>query len=135
MELDIGVGWWLYNIVNVLNTTEMYTLKWLSLGFPCCAVVGSPPAKAGDAGSSPGPGGSHMPQSGKAHASQLLRLRSGGREPLLLTPTCLEPMLHNKRSHRNEKPAHRKEGWPPLATTRESPCAATKIPRSQKLIN
>ena len=28
------------------------------------------------------------------------------RVPQLLKPTCLEPMLHNKRSHRNEKPTH-----------------------------
>ena len=27
--------------------------------------------------------------------------------PQLLKPTCLEPMLRNKRSHCNEKPAHR----------------------------
>ena len=27
----------------------------------------------------------------------------------LLRPACLEPMLHNKRSHRNEKPAHPNE--------------------------
>ena len=26
--------------------------------------------------------------------------------PRLLKPVCLEPVLHNKRSHRNEKPAH-----------------------------
>ena len=32
-------------------------------GFPGGAVVGNPPANAGDTGSSPGPGGSHMPQS------------------------------------------------------------------------
>ena len=29
-------------------------------GFPGGAVVGNPPASAGDTGSSPGPGGSHM---------------------------------------------------------------------------
>ena len=28
-------------------------------------------------------------------------------KPQLLKPVCLEPVLHNKRSHRNEKPAHR----------------------------
>ena len=33
-------------------------------GFPGGAVVGSPPASAGDTGSGPGPGGSHMPRSG-----------------------------------------------------------------------
>ena len=29
--------------------------------------------------------------------------------PQLLKPTCLEPMIHNKRSHHNEKPAHHNE--------------------------
>ena len=32
-------------------------------GFPGGAVVKNPPANAGDMGSSPGPGRSHMPQS------------------------------------------------------------------------
>ena len=27
----------------------------------------------------------------------------------LLKPVCLDPVLHNKRSHRNEKPTHRNE--------------------------
>ena len=31
------------------------------------------------------------------------------RVPQLLKPMCLEPMLRNNRSHRNEKPAHRNE--------------------------
>ena len=55
--------------------------------------------------------------------------------PQLLKPTHLEPVLRNKRSHRNEKPAHRNEEWLPLDATRESPCAATKTQCSQKLIN
>ena len=33
------------------------------MGFPGGAVVKNPPANAGDMGSSPGPGRSHMPQS------------------------------------------------------------------------
>ena len=38
--------------------------KALNLGdFPGGAVVKNPPANAGDMGSSPGPGRSHMPQS------------------------------------------------------------------------
>ena len=45
------------------------------LGFPGGAVVGSPPANAGDAGSSPGLGRSHMPRSGWAREPQLLSLR------------------------------------------------------------
>ncbi|KAJ8788184.1 hypothetical protein J1605_005483 [Eschrichtius robustus] len=35
--------------------------------------------------------------------------------PQLLKPTRLEPVLRNKRSHRNEKPAHRNEEQPPLS--------------------
>ena len=36
--------------------------KWIP-GFPGGAVVKNPPANAGDTGSSPGPGRSHMPRS------------------------------------------------------------------------
>ena len=45
------------------------------MGFPGGAVVGSLPANAGDMGSSPGPGGSHMPRSDWAREPQLLSLR------------------------------------------------------------
>ena len=38
-------------------------------------MVGSPPADTGDAGSSPGPGGSHMPRGNWAREPQLLSLR------------------------------------------------------------
>ena len=44
-------------------------------GFPGGAVVKSLPANAGDTGSSPGLGGSHMPRSGWAREPQLLSLR------------------------------------------------------------
>ena len=44
-------------------------------GFPGGAVVESLPANAGDMGSSPGLGGSHMPRSNRARESQLLSLR------------------------------------------------------------
>ena len=70
-------------------------------------MVKNTPANAGDMGSSPGPGGSHMPRSNKASAPQILSLRSRAREPRLLKPARLEPVLRDKRSHRNEKPAHR----------------------------
>ena len=69
-------------------------------------MVGNLPANAGDTGSSLGPGRSHMPRSNKARAPQLLSLHSRAREPQLLKPAHLEPVLRNKRSHRNEKPAH-----------------------------
>ena len=44
-------------------------------GFPCGAVVENLPANAGDMGSSPGLGRSHMPRSDKAREPQLLSLR------------------------------------------------------------
>ena len=44
-------------------------------GFPSGAVVENLPANAGDTGSSPGLGGSHMPWSNYAHEPQLLSLR------------------------------------------------------------
>ena len=44
------------------------------MGFPGGAVVESLPASAGDTGSSPGLGGSHVPRSGWAREPQLLSL-------------------------------------------------------------
>ena len=52
--------------------------------------------------------------------------------PQLLKPVHLEPVLRSKRSHRNEKPAHRNKEWPPLTAARESPRAAVKTQCSQK---
>ena len=46
---------------------------------------------------------------------------------------CLEPVLRNKRSHRNEKPVHHNKEEPPLAATRESLRTATKTQCSEKL--
>ena len=84
-------------------------LKSVFLGFPGGAVDKNLPANAGDTGSIPGPGRSHMPWSNEARAPQLLSLRSRAREPQLLKPAHLEPVLRNKRSHCNEKPTHHKE--------------------------
>ena len=49
--------------------------EWVKGGFPGGAVVESLPANAGDTGSSPGLGRSHMPRSNWARAPQLLSLR------------------------------------------------------------
>ena len=47
-------------------------------------------------------------------------------------PARLEPVLHNKRGRDSERPAHRDEKWPPLATTGESPRTETKTQHSHK---
>ena len=49
---------------------------------------------------------SHIPWNNRARVPQLLSLHSRAREPQLLKPAHLEPMLRNKRSHHSEKPAH-----------------------------
>ena len=66
------------------------------LEFPSGPVVKNLPAHAEDTGSIPGPGRFHMLWATKPmHLSYQVH--------------ALEPMLHNKRSHRNEKPPHCKE--------------------------
>ena len=57
------------------NTEHKYLRKKKGRGFPGGAVVESLPANAGDTGSSPGLGGSHMPRSSWAREPQLLSLR------------------------------------------------------------
>ena len=83
-------------------------------------MVGNLPVNAGDTGSSPGLGRSHMPRSDWAHEPQLLNLSiwslcSAIREAAIV-----------------KKPAHRDEEWPPLAATRGSPRTETKTQHSQK---
>ena len=74
--------------------------------FPGGAVVKNPPGNAGDTGSSPGPGRSHMPRSKQAHAPQLLSLRSRPHEPELLSPhaTTTEARAPRARAPQQEKP-------------------------------
>ena len=57
-----------------LESQTLFKNHWAG-GFPGGAVVESPPANAGDTGSSPGLGGSHMPRSGWAREPQVLSLR------------------------------------------------------------
>ena len=65
-----------------------------SLGFPDGAVVENLPANAGDTGSSPGLGRSHMPRSNWAPEPQLLSLRvwslcSATRETAIVRGPCI----------------------------------------------
>ena len=68
----------------------------------------------------------HMLQGNYACVPQLL-------SPLTASTEALEPMLHNKRSHHNEKPLHSLQ----LQSARQSPepdkaCAWQQDPCSQK---
>ena len=55
-------------------------------GLPTCSVVKNPPANAGDVGSTPGAGRSHMAQSNQAQEPQVLSLCSRAQELGLLRP-------------------------------------------------
>ena len=56
------------------DVTLMWNLIFKNEGFPCGAVVENLPANAGDTGSSPGLGRSHMPWSNWTREPQLLSL-------------------------------------------------------------
>ena len=62
-------------LLLIIFRTSNSLSKTYSRGFPGGAVVENLPANAGDTGSSPGLGGSHMPWSNQAHEPQLLSLR------------------------------------------------------------
>ena len=76
------------------------------MDFPGGAVVKNPPANVGDMGSIPGLGRSHVTRSNKAHAPQLLSLRSRAREPQLLSPHATTTEAHTPRARapQQEKP-------------------------------
>ena len=88
--------------------------------FPGGAVVESPPANAGDTGSSPGLGGSHMPWSGWARGPQLLSLcvwslcsatreaaiARGPRTPMRSGPRS--PQVEKALAQKNEDPTQPK---------------------------
>ena len=63
------------NALERLDESKLEKKKKPSRGFPGGTVVKNLPANAGDTGSSPGLGGSHMPRSGWAREPQLLSLR------------------------------------------------------------
>ena len=81
-------------------------------------MVKNLPCNARDTGSTPGPGGSHMPQGSSPHASGQLGLCTTTTEPILWSPQApstepmynywslcnLEPVFLSKRSHLSEKP-------------------------------
>ena len=94
----------------------------------------NPHASAGDMGSTPGLGRSHMPWSNQAHAPQLLQ-------------PCTEPVLHERSRHMRSRcsttrgagaarpersPCSTTREEPPLTTTRESLCRAAETQLNQK---
>ena len=61
--------------MDLIKIKDLSASKYIIKGFPGGTVVESLPANAGDTGSSPGLGRSHMPRSDWACEPQLLSLR------------------------------------------------------------
>ena len=74
--------------------------------FPGGAEDKNPSANAGNTGSSPGPGRSHMPRGNSIRALQLLSLHSRAHKPQLLSPraTTTEARAPRARAPQQEKP-------------------------------
>ena len=89
-------------------------------GFPGGAVVEGLPADAGDTGSSPGLGGSHVPRS------------SWAREPQLLSLSVWSLCSATREAAIVRGPRTAMKSGPPLATAGESPRTETKTQHSQK---
>ena len=84
--------------MKFIHPDKVYKLQFVSIKNRTADVPGgtvdkNPPANAEDTGRS------HMPWATKAHELQLL----SPCELQLLKPTCPEPVLCNKRSHKDEK--------------------------------
>ena len=62
--------------------------------FPGSAVVKNLPTNAGETGSSPGLGRSHLLRNNEARAPQLLSLHSGALRPQLLSPRATTSEAH-----------------------------------------
>ena len=108
------------NVSGSLNLLfKKISLKNRSRGFPGGAVVENPPANAGDTGSSPGLGRSHMPRSNWAREPQLLSL-------------CIWSLCSATREAAIVRGPRTAMKWPPLAATRESPRTETKTQHNQK---
>ena len=92
--MNFREGYFSLNVNKVLREQNVEVISKVIRGFPGGAVVGSPPANAGDMGSSPGLGRSHMPRSGWAC------------EPQLLSPRATTTEAHKPRAHalRQERP-------------------------------
>ena len=98
----------------ICNYLKVKFFKKYVLGFPGGAVVESPPANAGDTGSSPGLGGSHVPRSDWVRGPQLLSLCvwslcSTTREAEIVRGPCTA-MKSGPHSPQLEKALARKRG-------------------------
>ena len=101
-------------LLELINKSNFQNIRSVYRDFPGGAVVGNLPACAGDVGSSPGPGRSHMPWRNWACAPQLLSLCSRAHEPRLLSPRATATETHTPRARapQQERPLQREAHVP-----------------------
>ena len=100
------IGWIIfYSLFSILYSllfiydVQLAEKKNLFKGLSDGSVVKNPPTKAGDMGSIPDLGRSHIPQSNQTCVPQLLTLYSGARKPQLLSPPVTITEAHVPQSH------------------------------------
>ena len=107
----------------VLVDREAFQNVLVGQGVPGGPVVENPSCNAGDTGSIPGLGRSHVLRDNRTQAPQLLRPSAATTEPVPTTRETTE--MRSLCAAAGEEL--------PLVATRERPCAATKTQRSQKV--
>ena len=60
VSLHVLLSLWNFKACDYITWSKNHFKEWMKGGFPGGTVVKNPPANAGDTGSSPGPGRSHM---------------------------------------------------------------------------
>ena len=110
---------WLYHTIFLHSTVDKTAIK---------IATGLPWWRSGWESACQCRGHGFEPWSGKIpHVAERL-----GPWATIAEPARLEPVLRNKRGCDSERPVHRDEEWPPLATTGESPRTETKTQHSHK---
>ena len=102
-------------------------------------MVKNPPANAGDTGSIPGPGGSHMPRSNWADVEQLSSWATTA-EPVLWSPhaTAAEAHAPGAGATRRERPPQwearaQRQGMAPTRRSWGEPAHSNKDPMQPKI--
>ena len=100
--------------------------------FPGGSVVKNPPASAGDIGSIPALGRSHMPWKQLSPYTTITEIPLKGPRASAAEACEPESLLCNKRGHGREKSMQCGKEHPLLAAPRESPHTAIKTQGSQE---
>ena len=109
----------LWNFLSLQLEAELCIFNAKLLGFPGGSVIKNS-ANAGDAGSVPDPGRSHMLLSIVACEPQLLNVCPRAWELQILKPGALKPVLHSKKATAVRSLCTATREQPPLTTTREN---------------